>query len=197
MLDDKFVFVGLAISIYGGTTYLINTLKGKTRPNKVTWLIWAIAPLIAFFAEIKQGVGVQSLLTFIFGFNPLLIFLASYVNKKSQWKIGRLDIFCGFLAILGLIAWQVTKVGNIAILFSIIADGLGGVPTIIKAFKAPETENYKVFLCAFINSSITLLTIKTWNFAHWGFPVYVLFMSSTIFLLVRFKLGKNLELLKS
>lgn len=191
MLDDRFVFVGLAISIYGGATYLINTLKGKTKPNKITWFIWALAPLIAFSAEIKQGVGLQSLLTFIFGFNPLLIFLASFVNKNTQWKIGKLDIFCGILALFGLIAWQITKVGNVAILFSILADGLGGIPTVIKAYKAPETENYKVFLCAFINSAITLMTIKTWNFAHWAFPVYVLFMSSTIFTLVRFKLGKK------
>ncbi len=191
MLDERFIFIGLALSIYGAGNYLIDTLKGKTKPNKVTWLLWAIAPLIAFFAELKQGVGLQSLLTFIVGFNPLLIFLASFVNKKSQWEIGKLDIICGVLSVGGLILWQISKVGNVAIFFSIMADGLAGIPTIVKSYKKPETENDKVFLYASINSLITIATIKTWNFAHYAFPIYIFLIASLLFVLIHFKLGRK------
>ena len=99
MINENFVFLGLALSILGGLSYLIDTLKGKTKPNRVTWFFWAAAPLIAFVAEIQQGVGIQSLLTFIVGFNPLLIFIASFVNKKAYWELRKVDYFCGLLAV--------------------------------------------------------------------------------------------------
>ena len=190
MLNPNFVFLGLCFNIIGGISYFVDTIKGKTKPNKVTWFLWALAPLIAFFAELKQGIGVTALLTFIVGFNPLMIFIASFVNKKSQWKISRLDIVCGFLSLVGLLLWYLTKSGNIAILFSILSDALAGVPTMIKAWHFPETENYLAFLCGAISAGITLLTIKQWNIAYYGFPLYIFISTIIMVLLIKGKLRK-------
>lgn len=191
MINENFVIVGAVISFLGGLSYLIDTLKGKAKPNKVTWFVWTLAPLIAFFATIQQGVGIQSLLTFMVGFNPLLIFIASFVNKKTYWKITKPDIICGALAIVGLMLWQVTNIGNLAILFSILADGIAGIPTIIKSYKEPETENPNVFLGGGIASFITLLTIKTWTFEQYAFPAYIFAICTVLFVLIKFKIGKR------
>ncbi len=192
MLDEKFVIVRAVLSLIGGSSYIIDTLKGRAKPNKVSWAIWALAPLIAFSAEIKQGVGLQSLMTFMAGFMPLLVFLASFVNKQAYWKISRIDLLCGVLSIGGLVLWQITQVGNIAILFSIIADGLAAIPTIIKSFHEPETESDLIFLMAGISALLTLLTIKIWNFEHYGFPAYIFLICALFFVLIRFKIGKRL-----
>jgi hypothetical protein len=192
MLNEHFVIVGVIINLIGGLGYIFDTLKGKTKPNRVTWFIWAIAPLIAFAAEIKQGVGIESLLTFIVGFNPLLIFIASFINKNARWNLGKLDIICGILALGGLGLWYITRVGNIAILFSILADFLAAIPTIIKSYQYPETESYKEFLGVIIAAALTLLTITTWNFSSIGFPLYAFSLCSVLFLLVKFKLGKKI-----
>lgn len=191
MINENFVIVGAIISFLGGLSYLIDTLKGKAKPNKVTWFVWTLAPLIAFFATIQQGVGIQSLLTFMVGFNPLLIFIASFVNKKAYWKITKPDLICGALAIVGLLLWQVTNIGNLAILFSILADGIAGIPTIIKSYKEPETENPNVFLGSGIAAFITLLTIKTWNFEQYAFPTYIFAICALLYVLIKFKIGKK------
>lgn len=193
MIDEKFIIAAVILNFIGGGSYLIDTLKGKVKPNKVTWFIWAVAPLVAFVAEIKQGVGIQSLTTFMVGFGPLLIFFASFVNKKSQWKIGRLDIICGILSAGGLVLWYLTRVGNIAIFFSILADALAAIPTIVKGYHFPKTENYYGFLFAGIGSAITLLTIKTWDFAYFGFPLYIILLNTTLVSVIKFKLGKLIK----
>lgn len=192
MIDERFIFIGTFLAIVGGLTYLIDTLKGKTSPNRVTWFLWALAPLIAFSAEIKQGVGLAAMMTFIVGFNPLLIFMASFVNKKAVFKLTKLDVVCGLLSILGLILWQVTKIGNVAILFSIMADALAGIPTVVKSFKDPESESSTIFLLGGINAGITLLTIKVWTFAHYAFPLYILSICALLFSLIKFKLGTKI-----
>lgn len=57
MIDEKFVFLAVILNFLGSLSYLIATIKGEVKLNKVTWFIWALAPLIAFAAEISLGVG--------------------------------------------------------------------------------------------------------------------------------------------
>ena len=192
MIDSRFIFVGALFQLIGGLSYLVATVRGKVQPNRITWFLWAFAPLLAFFAELQQGVGIQSLLTFLVGFNPLLIFLASFVNKSSVWKIGRLDIICGLLSLVGLLLWYVTHDGTIAIVCSILADCFAGIPTVVKAYKAPETESGSAFFFGTLFAIITLLTIKTWSLASFGFPVYILLMNLLLVVLIFSKVGKRL-----
>lgn len=190
MLDQNFIFVGIALNAIGLSSYLIDTVKGKIQPNKVSWALWSIAPLVAFLAQIKQGVGIQSLMTLSVGLFPIIIFLGSFVNKKAYWKLAKFDLSCGVLSLIGLVLWQITQIGNIAILFSIMADGLAYVPTIAKAYKFPETESAWPWLAISSNGLFTLLTIKNWNFANFGFPLYFLIANLIVFVTAQFKLGK-------
>jgi len=197
MIDEKFIFLALAFNLAGAFGYLISTIKGRTRPNRMTWLLWAAIPLVAFTAELDKGVGLVSLMTFIVGFNPGVIFLASFINKKSVWGLRKLDYICGGLAVLGIVLWQITDDANIAILFSILADTLAATPTIIKSYTTPESENYIVYLGASISAIITLLTIDTWNLAHWGFPLYILLADILLVALVKFRIGPKLQAAKT
>lgn len=193
MINQNFVIIGVLLQVVGSWSYFLDTIKGKVKPNKVTWLLWSIAPLVAFAAMIKQGVGITALATFIVGFVPLVIFIASFFNKEAKWEIGKLDVICGILSILGLTLWLVTKVGNIAIIFSILADGLAAIPTIVKSFHFPDTENSTIFFFGVINSIIALLALVEWNFQSYGFPLYLLFVNLILATLIKFKWGLKIK----
>jgi hypothetical protein len=128
MLPSQFLIVSLLLKVAAGGSYLTATVRGRNKPNRVSFGIWALAPLIAFTAQLDQKVGVFALLTFIVGFMPLCIFIASFFNKNAYWRLRKFDYVCGGLAILGLILWQVTGEGNIAIAFSMMADGIAYLP---------------------------------------------------------------------
>ncbi|HMB23196.1 MAG: hypothetical protein ACM33V_06180 [Chloroflexota bacterium] len=193
MLDPKFVIVGTLIGAVGALAYLVDTVKGNVKPNRVSFLLWSIAPFIAFAAQIKQGVGLESLMTFSTGFLPIMTFAASFVNKKAEWKITRFDLLCGFLSIIGLVLWLITKVGNIAIFFSIVADGLAAIPTVVKAYKYPDTELAWPWIATVVGVILTLLTLREWTFANSGFIIYILIINTIIFSLVQFRLGEGFE----
>lgn len=192
MIDERFVFVGFVLGLIGAGSYVVAVLKGKAKPNRVTWALWALAPLIGFAAQIDKGVGLQSLLTFSVGFGPLMVFTASFFNKKSYWKLKKMDYVFGALALIGIILWQVTGEGLYAIAFAILADLFAGVPTLVKSFYHPETESSTVFGLAIINSGITLLTVDAWKFEEYGFALYIFLLCGVLFGLIRFKLGSRL-----
>jgi hypothetical protein len=173
MLPEWFIYVGTLISFLGGLSYVRLTLLGKVQPNRLSWLLLSIVPMIAFFAALSEGVGKQALLSFIVGFNPLMIFLASFVNKKAYWKLDKFDYYCGFFAILAIVVWALSGSGILAIIFSIIADLSAGLPIFKKAFTHPLSEAYVVFLFGIVNSLLVLLTIDTWSFATYAFPLYI------------------------
>ena len=190
MINQNFVILGAIIATIGGLSYLIDTIKGKVKPNRVSFLLWSLAPLIAFVAELKQGVGLQSLMTFEVGFLPLTIFIASFFNKNAKWKLTRFDLTCGVLSLIGLILWYITSSGNVAIVFSILADGLAALPTLVKSFNFPETESSWTYFTSTLSAAITLLTVKVWDLANAGFPLYILIVTLVISTLVQFKMGK-------
>lgn len=80
MINQNWIYVGVVIIFIGAFSYVKDTLQGKAKPNRVSWGLWAFASFIAFIAEIKQGVGIQSIMTFMVGFSPFLIFLASFLT---------------------------------------------------------------------------------------------------------------------
>ena len=194
MIDEKFVILGALLSLVGSLSYLPGTLKGTIKPNRVSWFLWALAPLIAFSAELEHGVGLPSLMTFMLGFGPLLVFLASFISRGSVWKLTRFDVICGILSVFAVVLWQLTGSGSLAILLAIAADGLAAVPTIVKSYKEPESENWHVFFFWALGAIITLFAIDTWDFAHYGFPVYIFVTFTLLVVLIKFRVAVNRKL---
>lgn len=174
------VFFGAAVSLYGIFFYLRDTLRGKTKPNKVTWLMWSVAPLIATVATLSKGAGWIALPVFMSGFTPLLVFIASFINPKAYWELKTFDYLCGFFSILALVLWLITKEPNIAIVFAIISDGFAAIPTLAKCWKSPETESSIAYSTGLICSLTGFFAVSAWKFSEVAFPIYLVSVSSLL-----------------
>lgn len=167
------VIVGAFVQLIGISFYIKSVLRGETKPNRVSWLLWSVAPIIGTFAALSEGVRWAVLPVFTAGFGPLLVFIFSFFNKKSYWKLERFDYICGLLSVLALILWAITKQPIIAIVLSIASDGFAAIPTLVKAWENPETESIGPYATGLFNASTSFAAIKTWNFSSYGFPLYL------------------------
>ena len=103
MIDAHFAILAAVITVAGNAVYAVDTVRGNTQPNRVSWMLWTLAPLIAFAAEVSQGVGLQSLLTFAIGFGPLLVVCASFLDPKAYARVTLFDVLCGVLSLIALV----------------------------------------------------------------------------------------------
>jgi hypothetical protein len=186
MIDAHFAILGALIVLTGNAAYARDTVRGNTQPNRVTWVLWGLAPMIAFAAEVVQGVGLNAVLTLAVGFGPLLVVAASFLDPRAYARVTPFDAGCGVLSLIALGAWAATGRGNLAILLSILADFLAALPTIRKAYRLPHTEHAVAFLSGVVGATITLLTIKAedWGFASVAFPAYIALDSGLIAVLI-------------
>jgi len=185
MVDPNFVYLAGAITFIGIALYAIDTIKGKTKPNRVTWILWTIVPLITFFAQLGKDVGISSIFTLSYALGPLLVVIASFSNKNAYWKLDYFDYLCGSIAILAIALWLITGNGILAIVFSVAADFTAGLPTLRKAFIEPTSESFIAYLLGVLSAIITLLTVQAWNTETVLFPVYILLNSALICLTIK------------
>lgn len=179
------VILSVLVSISGSFAYIRDTLKGKTKPNRVSWFMWALAPLIGTSAALSSGADVWATVRiFLSGFLPLIVFIASFVNPKSYWKLTPFDLACGVCAILAFAVWGFADSPRLAILLAAIADGLASLPTIRKAWNNPETETGITYVAGLLAVILILPSIPVWNIENSAFQIYLLIANTLLLLSV-------------
>ncbi|GII65330.1 hypothetical protein Skr01_54150 [Sphaerisporangium krabiense] len=184
MIDPKFVFLALCFNVLGSAVYLRSALQNKIRPHLVTWFLWAVAPYLAFAAQMQEGVGLVSLVTLIAGINPTIIFLATLRSRDAHWSVSAFDLTCGALSIAGLVLWITYRQAGFAVTLAILSDALASAPTFKKSLSDPQSESWSVYGCLSVSSLITLATIDDWKFANYGFVGYLAVLGTSLTMIV-------------
>ena len=179
-----FSFVGVATAFAGSSKYIFDTIRGKTKPNRVTWLIWAIAPVIATAVALSDGVGWAILPAFMSGFCPFLIFLASFFNKNSYWRLSGLDYACGALAVASLVFFAVSRDTVLTIILTILVDTFAAIPTLIKSYKYPETESGLFYAIGMLTQATGFIAMQTWSFSEYAFGIFVFALNAVLAVLI-------------
>ncbi|MCO1656884.1 hypothetical protein [Pseudonocardia humida] len=179
MISEQFIWLGVAVNFLAGIGYVMATVRGQARPNRVSWGLWAVTAWLAFFGQLSEGVGMPALLTLTVALIPSLIFLASFVGG-AYWEFSRLDITCGVFSLVTLVAWQLTASGLVAIVLSIAVDALAGVPTIVKAYREPESESHGAYTAGMFSAACTLLTLTEFTIATAAFAIYFFTLCATV-----------------
>ena len=180
MIPEYFAIIGAAIGSLGGFYYLYETAVGKAKPNRVTWLLWGLFPMVIFIAQRVQGVQDLSWATFVAGFTPLLIVLVSFINKDAYWKTEPRDYYLMAAATVGIVLWAITNEPNLAIIFLLVADILAGVPTLIKAYRYPETESWIAYAISAFGFGLGVLAIQTFTFENYAFISYIFIVNALL-----------------
>jgi hypothetical protein len=133
--------------------------------------------MMAAIAAFSSGVRWAALPVFMAGFGPLIVFIIFFVNKNAYWQLKKIDYLCGLFSVFALALWAITKDPVIAIIFSILSDGFASLPTIIKAWKHPETETGLAYLVGLFSALTSFTAIKFWVFPEYGFALYLSIVS--------------------
>lgn len=177
VLPKFFVLIAAGLRLFGGLAYLRATIRGQAKPNPLTWLLWAITPLVALAAGLARGENDNLLVTLALAISPMLVFVAAMKTNPKLLKFDRLNISCLVLTFLGIILWLISNNPILALVFSILADFVSAMPTIIKTIKHPETEYAPTYFMSAIAMLLTLMTTQKWTFINAGFVLYVMLIN--------------------
>ncbi|WP_436533680.1 hypothetical protein [Actinoplanes sp. HUAS TT8] len=173
MIPSGFVFLALAFNCLGAGFYLYRLVRREIQPHIVTWALWALAPGLAFSAQVSDGLGLAALVTLFTGVSPLVVVVVLILRGQAAWGVTGFDVFCGALSVLGIAAWLLTRHAAYAVVLAIAADALASVPTYRKSWRDPESESWFNYGCLTVSALITLATISGRTLSHYAFAGYL------------------------
>jgi hypothetical protein len=183
-MHTLFAILGSVINFAACLSYVRAILKGEATPNRVTWFLWALVPLIAGAAQLRAGVGISTLVVLSVGVGPACIVLASFVRGSGLWSLGPFDYVCGACSLAALALWAVTGEPVTAIVLSILGDAAAALPTLRKAWLAPASENRSTYLIAFAGMILGIFSVEEPTFAAYAFNAYLVAVSGTLVLVL-------------
>lgn len=174
-INDILVTLSSILMVIAILPYLIEVIKKKTRPRVVTWIIWSVLTFTGFLAAILDKQYSTAILLGLSAVSTLLIVIFGW--KLGDKKIERIDKVCLIGAVIGVILWQIFNSAAVAVIAMIVVDLIGGIPTLVHAWKKPNEETWVTFLISTFASFLTLLTISNWKITAFAFPLFLTVMN--------------------
>jgi len=191
-LRNLLAILGATIACSGAIPYILDTIKGKTHPNIVTWVTYTLINAINALAAIQAGATSTALFS-TFGVVALGCITVTAI-KHGVRKYTRFDMVCQALALVGIIVWRATGAPAAAVSIVLIVFVLASLPTWRHAWIAPQAETWEGFVIGAVGSVITVASLSSASFVALGYPVAVIINNLTIALIVtgrRKALGKR------
>jgi hypothetical protein len=181
-------FTAAFLMLFCTVPYIIDIVKGKTKPNIVSWITWTLLIGIgaaALFASHQSHAGL--LLTG----DVIATFAVVVVGIKYGFaKLELFDGLCQLGAIIGLVLWLVFNSPMIAIAATLVIDFIGTLPTVRHSWLHPNEETSITFGIGVIATVLTLLSLKEYSVTAWIYPAYLLFSNGLLFVTIVFSRNK-------
>ena len=160
------------LSIFAFVPYILDTIARRTEPQRASWLIWAVLGSIAFMSQVFEGAtsslwfaGVQVASTII------ILVLSIWVGTGKF--LGKSDYMILVAASIGLLLWYFTDNAAYALAITISISLLGGMATIVKAYRDPESETLITWVVSLAASVCAILSVGVVDPTLLAYPVYL------------------------
>jgi len=163
--------------------YILDIVKGSTRPNKATWIIWAAVGFVIAASYFAAGARDSAWTPVAYAVGILAVAALSLRYGEKGWT--KLDIACLIGAGIGLSLWILTKEPVFALYITTVVDLIGAIPTFKKAHEKPESESKVAWVMFFIANTLNLFAIGSeWTLPLLSYPGWVFVQSALMNILI-------------
>lgn len=170
------------VSLAAFVPYILGILRGKTTPNRATWLIWTVVSFMLGTSYYASGANHTIWVPVIYAVSSLVIAIFSIKYGKDGWA--RLDKYCLFIAGISMILWWMFSSPLIALIINLFIDFIGALPTIRKAYHEPESEDRTAWTLLFIGNTANMFAVEDWTFRIAVYPIYMFIVNGLIITLL-------------
>lgn len=178
-------------TLVGAIFYLRSIYRKESNPHILSWLGWAFITIIGAFAMLYSGSTWSTLFIFSNFLSCISIAIYSIYKKVGTWSTSIYDYVFFGLGILGIILWQTFDAPILAIILSVLADLFFAIPTVVKTYKNPKSENAYSWIPYCIAGIFGLISIQTLALTEVLYPSYIFSLNLLVLIIILFKDSKT------
>ncbi|MDB5164230.1 MAG: hypothetical protein JWS12_848 [Candidatus Saccharibacteria bacterium] len=188
MKDVLLVVAGL-ITIGSIIPYIMDIIRGKTKPNIVSWITWTLITGVATVAEIGGGEYRTAIFTGTAVLETLTVVILGIKYGHAHYTL--FDVACQVGALFGFVLWAIFNSPAAAVLFSVLIDFIGALPTVRHAWLRPHEETWVTFALAGVGGLLAIFALTNYNWTSLTYAVYIVLIN-IVFSFVIITRGKKL-----
>ncbi len=178
-MKENFEIFALIISVGAYIPYIIDTVKGKVRPERISWLLWSMLGLTYYLSALLSDGADLFTLGELCGQGLIFLFSLKYgVGGKSRFDVLSLIVALAAFSLLFILDGVI-----VGLLLALAVDAIGAVLTLRKLSIDPTSESKLFWACSATASLLALVSLKELSTENIVFPAYLLILS----LLILFK----------
>lgn len=170
-LTELFGILSGTVIFFGGPPYLLDILKGKTKPQRTTWFIWTFLGSISFTSQLKLGAHWSLVYVGLNAAGNLAVFLLSLKYGIGGWR--KMDVTALIIACIGVAISLIFTSPLIALTGSIVADFAGTSLTLYKTYLDPSSETSITWFFMGTSSLFAALAVGKLDFSLLLYPAYI------------------------
>jgi len=171
----------LILALISPVFYTKSMLAGKSKPHKVTRLIVWLAAIAGLLGVVHSTNIAGIIFAAIFFTRATYLLVMSYIYGVGGAT--KLDKYCLVIGILALLLYVITGNGLLAISLGILADLIGYIPTFVKTWHKPDSEDPTFFIIEGVASLFAVIAI--WQLrVDILFPIYFVVCSAAVVMLI-------------
>lgn len=173
--------LGSLIAAAGTAPYVVETVRGHTRPRLVTWSTWAVLTAVAGAASLSAGQLGGAVFALLGTVATTAVVVAGL--RYGDRSVTALDVACLAGVLAGLVMWLILRNPAVAVWAAIVIDFIGLVPTLVQAWTDPDAETASTFVCIGAGGLITSAAVAAggeFSVPALGYPLYAAVSMSTV-----------------
>jgi hypothetical protein len=158
--------------------YVRDTLRGKTRPHRGTWLIWGVLATVVCISQRADGgswslimAGTQAVVT-------SLVFVLSI--RRGEGGLGTGEVVMIGVAMGGVVGWIIADEPIVATVCVVLADLIGAALMVPKTYRDPYSETLATFAFASLGGALAAGAVGAPDLALLLYPIYYCLVNGAI-----------------
>lgn len=158
--------------------YIVAILRGKTKPSRATWFIWAFIGIILAISYKASGAEDTIWVAVSEAIAPTIIALLAI--KYGVGGTDRVDIIAFVGSLFSLFLWWYFDSPVVALVANLAIDFFAAIPTIKKSWHTPREEDRFAWTITQTGNLFNLFAVDKLLFGVIIYPVYTFIIDGVI-----------------
>lgn len=172
-MKNSFALLAGAIAIAATLPYIVNAIRGSTRPNVVTWFTWTLLNGLTAIAALSGGAAHTTL--FAGASAACCATVAALGLRFGFEQYTRFDVGCQALAAIGVAAWYLSGNPAVDVVVNVAAGLIALLPTYRHGWIRPYEETLLTWVLASLGAIASIASTVRYDVISLSYPLYTLF----------------------
>lgn len=168
-----------ALSVYAFWPYIRDIVRNRTRPDRASWLIWALLSVVSLLSQTYEGadasLGFAAIQT---GGTVIICLLTFWKSDGMRFRTEDSQVLTA--TAVGIWLWAEMETAAYSLMVTIGMSCMGAAFTVKKAYLDPDSETMATWVAFFVSALLASLAVGRLDWVLLAYPLYVMGMSGSI-----------------